>query len=718
MKTQMFYDAMSIATIAADSRDGRIISSNECFERAFADLSEAELRALLEEIKQKSEGLDACTFTRPLPVFSEERDVKIIVQKSPARNQLLISFNWDRNLNPSLYDFFLTAEAVPCGILVVHVRPDMFYAKHVSNGLLEMLGLTREEYVRLSKNDILYFIYEEDVEEGLRQFYEAAGKDGKFYLTGRLVTKDGSLIWVNFMGRAVTHIDGEIYLYTIITQIDDSLSVVEKLYREQQTSFALEQFSPDLILRYDLKLDTVRFSGGLLEKLTGKRTASYALPDFLAGKSELKADPRQVEEAVSRMRRGEKTEMHFTLPDLEGALRTLSLDYDFIYLEPGEAVSVVGRLTDITDLLEAKDYYDRALALWHNHSGDAPAAVTLNLSKGRVVDGYSLLPVQGRLENMPLADYLDTLEKYMVHPEEMQKLRAFLDKDHFTAFVRTYQDRMRLECQFKSEGQDYRWVRLSVQLLSNPHTNDYMALLRCDDVNDIKLRKSIDHLLYSETFEYIGIIFLKTNRYMVISAGGRKRSFSNRLKENYERMTRRMVSRYAFPDNRSYLNYCFSIKNLRSVFEGHKDYEFLVRGKGKGGKEVLREIRFQMLDAKRQLLLLTVRDVSKRTEMLHFKTTDALVRTPFEEIQYIESAGRKSMVYTHKETLEANEMISALAERLPGREFMRCHRCYIVRLDEIREISGYDAVLKNGEQIPVSRKLMGKLKKKLAARPN
>ncbi|HHX37070.1 MAG TPA: LytTR family transcriptional regulator, partial [Clostridiaceae bacterium] len=200
----------------------------------------------------------------------------------------------------------------------------------------------------------------------------------------------------------------------------------------------------------------------------------------------------------------------------------------------------------------------------------------------------------------------------------------------------------------------------------------------------------------------------------LIATPDRQSGISSRLRNDYEKMTRRMVERFSLADNRDYLNYCFSIKNLKNQLVDSEKYEFLGRGKNVDGEDIIYEIQFKIIDRSERILLCTARNVSRKCEVLNFRTNRSLKRLPFSSINFIESFGRKSLIVTAEEQLEANEMISSLDKRLPGREFMRCHRCYIVRLDAISEIVGNDAILNNGTVIPVSRNHLSDLRKKIA----
>lgn len=59
------------------------------------------------------------------------------------------------------------------------------------------------------------------------------------------------------------------------------------------------------------------------------------------------------------------------------------------------------------------------------------------------------------------------------------------------------------------------------------------------------------------------------------------------------------------------------------------------------------------------------------------------------DIVYIFAEGYNVFIQTHTERLLIRNTLQELTERLPADQFFRCHRSYLVRIDQIREISPY-----------------------------
>ena len=77
------------------------------------------------------------------------------------------------------------------------------------------------------------------------------------------------------------------------------------------------------------------------------------------------------------------------------------------------------------------------------------------------------------------------------------------------------------------------------------------------------------------------------------------------------------------------------------------------------------------------------------------------VSLPLREIRYIEVFGREAVFHTAKQTVSStSRSLSEVEKELPE-DFLRCHRSYIVNMNEITRIEQNDFVLKSGEKIPI-----------------
>lgn len=83
------------------------------------------------------------------------------------------------------------------------------------------------------------------------------------------------------------------------------------------------------------------------------------------------------------------------------------------------------------------------------------------------------------------------------------------------------------------------------------------------------------------------------------------------------------------------------------------------------------------------------------------------------DIFYFQYIGRKIMLKTEdKEYIFVNQM-KEVVEKMKPYPFAICHQNYLVNLQYVQKIKGYELFLKNGDKLPVSQKKSAKFREKL-----
>lgn len=75
---------------------------------------------------------------------------------------------------------------------------------------------------------------------------------------------------------------------------------------------------------------------------------------------------------------------------------------------------------------------------------------------------------------------------------------------------------------------------------------------------------------------------------------------------------------------------------------------------------------------------------------------------PLRKIYYLESRGHQITVHTLEERTLCYDRLESMKERLPE-NFLQCHKSYLVNLDNVRRIERNRMILKNEEEVPISK---------------
>lgn len=113
-------------------------------------------------------------------------------------------------------------------------------------------------------------------------------------------------------------------------------------------------------------------------------------------------------------------------------------------------------------------------------------------------------------------------------------------------------------------------------------------------------------------------------------------------------------------------------------------------------KPLHKEKFFQVLDK--------LKKDEKQDLKLFFRTEKGMIALPLSKIWYIEARAHQCILYTKTEEYILSASISEMAEYLGGhRDFVRCHRSYLVNLQHISVIVKSELTLDDGRKLPVSR---------------
>ena len=98
--------------------------------------------------------------------------------------------------------------------------------------------------------------------------------------------------------------------------------------------------------------------------------------------------------------------------------------------------------------------------------------------------------------------------------------------------------------------------------------------------------------------------------------------------------------------------------------------------------------------------------------MLELVVNRVPVRIPADSIQYIESADKNCIIHFQKQELKVHLPLDKLMEQLPEDRFLRPHRSFILSMDFIGQMKDHVFLLKNGENVTVSRLAWAEVKRK------
>jgi two-component system LytT family response regulator len=118
------------------------------------------------------------------------------------------------------------------------------------------------------------------------------------------------------------------------------------------------------------------------------------------------------------------------------------------------------------------------------------------------------------------------------------------------------------------------------------------------------------------------------------------------------------------------------------------------------------------------MLLAKTPDSAKPVNRIVVRKGNAINLIPVEQIKYVEAQDDYVMIYHTAGKALKQQTMKFYEENLPKSDFVRVHRSYIVKVEEIKKIEPYGkdnhiAILQSGDKLPISRSGYKQLKEEL-----
>lgn len=121
------------------------------------------------------------------------------------------------------------------------------------------------------------------------------------------------------------------------------------------------------------------------------------------------------------------------------------------------------------------------------------------------------------------------------------------------------------------------------------------------------------------------------------------------------------------------------------------------------------------IEEKTAALVETIAESDNQPQRIVIKLNNKIKIIPFNEIIYLEAAEDYVFVHTAEGRYMKHKTMIFFENALDKNQFVRCHRSYIVDVQQITRLEIYEkdshvAILKNGAKVPVSKSGYGRLK--------
>ncbi len=382
------------------------------------------------------------------------------------------------------------AEAIPGGIATFEVSPAGAHILYFNDGFFSSSGYTREEYAAHAAEDTLFQVLEEDRPAALT-FISALLKDGVNRSEGsyRCRIKGGGYRWYSLTGTVSQRNGESVIVNAVKYDITQQQETLERL-RESEEGYRLAmEHTGNVVFRFtvaDRSLTMTREVAamrGLPERVVDMPQGMIALGK-IAPESE-KTYSNFFEEIL----RGEKNGTMIFNCLMPVGWRYLESRYSTVFNGEGKPSFAIVSFTDVTQRMEQEAIVRKWQQSIESRRPESYSLFCCDLNKNASCGSEAGELMHGVFDGMEAQSFTERVKQYVtqrVAPDDQKRYTAFVNADAMMAAYYRGKRADSMEYREKLPDGTARWLRLTVELVEHPSSNDITAYMLYEDIDEKK----------------------------------------------------------------------------------------------------------------------------------------------------------------------------------------------------------------------------------------
>lgn len=296
---------------------------------------------------------------------------------------------------------------------------------------------------------------------------------------------DGSVFWSLVRIHRVDFEDG-LWICAFMDISAQKLVEEELRMREEEYRIAVRQ-SDKVVIRYDIEKNIAYLPSDSAELF--HRNSVTDLPYSLEEKGVVNSDSLEAyrgmyEQILSGRRPSGNAILQLRLGSTEGPYEWYRVTYSLIYREKHVPAQAVISLQNISEQHAKEVAYQRWEQTYEAMAQDNTAYLEFDLTQNRLEVQKGAL-----VEALPVAwgETMDHALRYFldqyVHPDDQERIRTFIAREHLLTEYFRGSKLVKPEYRHLRTDGRYGWVRLSVQMLPDPYSNNIRVSFLLRDID-------------------------------------------------------------------------------------------------------------------------------------------------------------------------------------------------------------------------------------------
>lgn len=502
-------------------------------------------------------------------------------------------------------------KSIPGGVGIFEIT-DRVRVLHFNDAMVQMCGLTKAEYLRVTRQNVFEVIYEDDREALQKEIEEAVKEDRNIDIEYRLRLKDGGYRWIRLSASRMDA-GSERYIYFAVFLDIDELKQreFELLIQQKKINLALEN-SEISVWEYDIVNQKVLLQDSYQQEERSEHAAAF-FSDIKNVHSTSREDFRNLHKHLGRGDRFVTADIRYSSPDNRHIWERIK--YVTYYNDDHVPIRAVGCATNLMPLKNMEERYREEVDYRNAIQKDKLIMVLrVNLTLDRI-EGVDIVdPVRAcDYSGYTFSQSIRNIQQDILNREERQRFEQLFERRVLLERFQQGENEFHLEYRRKYQD-EVIWVSTVVKLTQNPLTDDVICFLYTYDVHEERLTRELMRMVVALDYDYVICLNAQNNTYLRFLNEENNRFAPFKEKGNYEEEAEKFITRYAVEEGRDILRESMDIYYILRALENSRTYSVFASVCPEGGQIAYKKIVFTYIDREHKLLLMTQRDVTDVTE--------------------------------------------------------------------------------------------------------
>ncbi len=401
----------------------------------------------------------------------------------------------------------LLLNSIPGGLASYLCAPDGIRLSYCNSGFLKLFGLTREEYEAGSADDPLKYVFEQDRATLIAQYHALMNGGPAIDCAYRVHVNGGGYKWIHHSGQIAQRSENALLINAVLLDITEQQEAQERLRVSEELNRLAIEHSGSIITRFDVRARTLTLPESFTPIYEVPRVL-YNMPDEQIALGRVSPETAKAyTELFESIARGEPSGSAVYQQNSTKGWRWLDAQFTTVFSNSGEPVSAVISFSDITERLEKEVVYNKWQQSLTARPEDSYALFRCNLSRGASYDSWEgkLLTVDFDARRQSFAERTLEYASQCVCEDDRDEYVSFLNPDRLLAEYHRGRPSGVIEYRERMKDGNARWLKLTVDLVEYPNSNDIEAYLMYENIDEQK-RADLITLERSETDPLTGVL--------------------------------------------------------------------------------------------------------------------------------------------------------------------------------------------------------------------